>query len=128
DLDAFGERRAPGELHRLGAEPAQLERAAIPGRLAREVDERAHRLADLLAGALDPLEPSAQLGACRRVLEHELDGAEDGEERVVDLVRHAGGELADRSRAPALEQARDLAVVQLRQVSRRRDALEVSSA
>ena len=36
------------------------------------------------------------------VLEQELDEAEDGEERVVDLVRDAGRELADRRELAAL--------------------------
>ena len=37
------------------------------------------------------------------VLQHELDEAEDREEGVVDLVRDAGRELADRRELAALD-------------------------
>ena len=45
-----------------------------------------------------------RLRAGLRLLEQELGQAEDREERVVDLVRDAGRELADRGELAALDE------------------------
>ena len=72
--------------------------------LAREVEQRADDLLDLERRSLDQLEAIVRLRAGLGVLEQELDEAEDREERVVDLVRDACRELADRRELAALDQ------------------------
>src|SRR5262249_48217876 len=70
--------------------------------------QRADDLLDLEAGFLDLLEPLERLRAGLGVLDEELGEAEDREERVVDLVRDPGGELADRRELPALDELLEL--------------------
>ena len=69
-----------------------------------EVEQRADDLLDLEARLLDQLEPFVCLRIGVGFLDQELGQAEDGEQRVVDLVRDAGGQFADRGQLPALDE------------------------
>ena len=81
---------------------AHADHGALLARLAREVEQRAHDLLDLEPGLLDEDEPVVGLRAWLGLLQEELDEPEDREERVVDLVRDPGRELADGRELPAL--------------------------
>ena len=74
------------------------------GVLAGEVEQGAHDLLDLEPRLLDQLEPLVRLRVGLGLLEQELRQAEDREQRVVDLVRDAGGELSDRGELAALDE------------------------
>ncbi len=73
-------------------------------RLAREVEQAAHDLAAALGLAHDDLEVGAPLGVVLGALQQERRVGEHAGERVVDLVRHAGGEAADRGELVGLRE------------------------
>ena len=104
ELDALVRVRAPHEVDGGADDVFERDRLTFLGVLAREVEQRAHDLLDLEAGLLDQLEPLVRLRAGLGLLEQELGQAEDREQRVVDLVRDAGGELADRRELAALDE------------------------
>ena len=84
------------------------------GVLAREVEQRTDDLLDLEPGLLDEAQPFVRLCPGRGLLEQELGQSEDREEWVVDLVRDACSELADRRELAALDEAR----IELRRTGR----------
>ena len=104
ELDALVRVRAPDEIDRGADDVFERHDMTLFGVLAREVEERADDLLDLEARLLDQLEPLARFRARLGLLEEELRQAEDREQRVVDLVRDAGGELADRRELAALDE------------------------
>src|SRR5262249_58719287 len=63
---------------------------------ARELLQAPHGLRAVERGALDDLEPLAQLRVWQ-ALQRELRAAEDRGEEIVEVVRHAGGHLAERA-------------------------------
>ncbi len=100
--DLLVQRGAAEQLDRLLDDAAQIDRLELVGALAGEVEQRADDVLDLEPGLLDQPEPVVRLRAGLDLLEQELDQAEDREQRVVDLVRDAGREFADRGELAAL--------------------------
>ena len=70
----------------------------------RERAYAAHRRGGVLGGGLDDVEGAGGLGVARRAPE-QLGAAEYGGERVVEVVRDAGGELPQRAQLVGLRGA-----------------------
>ena len=96
--------RAPDEIDGRADDVLERDDVALLGVLAREVEQGAHDLLDLEPGLLDQLEALQRLRPRLGLLQQELGQAEDREQRIVDLVRDAGRELADRGELPALDE------------------------
>ena len=79
-----------GRAHQI----VEVDRRAVGHAAARERQQVAHDL----AGAHRFLAHELEVGLvdALRLVEHQLGAADDRLERVVDLVRHAGDELANR--------------------------------
>ena len=93
----------------VGDELGQIGRKERESRRTREVEEAGHDLAATIGLALDSREVQPRAGLeVRGVGEcfvEDLGVARDGGERVVDLVRDAGRELAERGEALGGQQA-----------------------
>ena len=104
ELDALVRVCPPHEVDGRAHDIVECDLVTLVGVLAREVEQRADDLLDLEPRLLDQLEALLRLRLGLGLLEEELRQAEDREQRVVDLVRDAGRELADRGELAALNE------------------------
>src|SRR6185436_15491766 len=99
ERDALGARRtrmAPGQLHRLAREGRGVHGLRAKRTLARVIEELSDEPVESLRLAHDEIEQPRVLAFHLELALENLDRSRDGVQTVPDLVRDAGGELADR--------------------------------
>ncbi len=102
ELDVARHARPAEELHRLAGEIVQTPLHTLVVSLPGEVDDRADDVLDLEAALLHEQQALVRLRARLRLGEQKLEQAEDGEQRVVDLVDDTRSELPDCERLAEL--------------------------
>src|SRR6185437_639081 len=95
DLDLLAERAAQ-QLVGPGDQVADIGRLRREPLLAREGEQAAGQLGGALARARDVAQQLTLIGGQAVVLQQFLDVGQDHHQDVVEIVRHAAGQLADR--------------------------------
>ena len=105
DLDVAGAQVVGHDLQHLLDHGVELHELALGGVLAREAEQALHDLVAAVRALGDELEVGSRLFVGGHLRE-QIGEPDDGGQRVVQFVRHAGHELPDRRKLLALHELR----------------------